>query len=286
MTSYGFLGLGIMGRAMATNLLKAGCEVVVWNRDPAKCEPLLALGARRGETPQAVASRCDLTFAILADPAACREVFYGKQGVQAGIGGRRGYIDMSTVDPGTSGEIAAAVAELGGRFLEAPVSGSKKPAEDGALVFLAAGDQSLFDDAAPAFEVMGKKSFYLGEVGNGARMKLVINQIMAGMLAALGEGLALGQQAELAGEEIMAVLAEGAMANPMFKLKGPAMLAGEFAANFPLKHMQKDLRLAQALGEEVNQPLPAAAAVNAIFKRACAAGHGDEDMAAIYRVVK
>lgn len=282
----GFLGLGIMGRPMAENLLRAGFEVTVWNRRPEKCAPLVASGARQGKSPGEVAAGCDLTFAMLADPAASREVCFGPQGVLAGIGAGRGYIDMSTVDDHTSRGIAAAIAERGGRFLEGPVSGSKKPAEDGALVILAAGDRSLYEQAQPAFEVMGKRSFYLGAAGQGARMKLVINLVMGTMMAALSESLALGLKAELAGERILEVIAEGAMANPMFNLKGPLMLEERFPVNFPLKHMQKDLRLALALGEELRQPLSTAAVVNEIFKRARADGLAEDDFAAVFKVIR
>jgi len=286
MTRYGFLGLGIMGSAMAANLVKAGFDVMVWNRNPAKCAPLLSLGARQGKNPGAVVADCDITFAMLADPKAAMDVCFGPDGVLAGIGGGRGYVDMSTVDDTTSRTIADAVVKAGGRFLEAPVSGTKKPAEDGTLIILAAGDQGLYQEANAAFDKMGKNCFFLGEVGQGARMKLVVNMIMGGMMAAFCEGLALGRKSKLDGGQILEVLAEGALANPMFKGKGPMLLQGEFPTSFPLKHMQKDLRLAVALGDQLGQPLPCSAAVNETFIRARAQGHADEDFAAVFRVVE
>jgi 3-hydroxyisobutyrate dehydrogenase-like beta-hydroxyacid dehydrogenase len=286
MAIYGFLGLGIMGGAMAANLLRAGFEVVVWNRNPERCAPLLALGARQGKNPAAVAAACDITFAMLSDPAAAIEVCFGAEGVLAGIGGGRGYIDVSTVDDHTACRIAAAVGERGGRFLEAPVSGTKKPAEDGTLIFLAGGDQGLYDEAIPALAVMGKKSHYLGAVGQGARMKLVVNMIMGGMMTAFCEGLALGCKAGLPGEQILEVLDEGALANPMFRGKGPMLLQEEYPVSFPLKYMQKDLRLALLLGDELRQPLPGGAIANETFKRACAAGLGEDDLTAVFEVVK
>ena len=285
MTQYGFIGLGIMGSAIAANLIKAGFDVTVWNRTPAKCAPLVSLGAHQGKSPGEVAASCDITFAMLADPAAAHEACFGPDGVLAGIGGGRGYIDMSTVDGVTACAIAAAVAKAGGRFLEAPVSGTKKPAEDGTLVILAAGDRSLYEEAAQALDKLGKKRLYLGAVGQGARMKLVVNMIMGGMMAAFCEGMALGQKGGLDGSQILEVLDAGAIANPMFKGKGPMLLQGEFPTSFPLKHMQKDLRLAVALGDELGQPLHTAATVNETFKRACVAGHADEDFAAVYRVI-
>lgn len=285
MAKYGFIGLGIMGSAMATNLVKAGFEVTVWNRTPAKCTPLVKLGASQAKSPREVATECEITFAILADPTAAREVFYGPEGVQAGIGDGRGYIDMSTVDSDTSTAIATAVEDAGGLFLEAPVSGTKKPAEDGTLIILAAGDRSLYDQAVPAFEKMGKLFPFLGKAGQGARMKLVVNMIMGGMMTAFCEGLALGQKSGLDGQQILEILMAGALANPMFGSKGTMILQQEFRTSFPLKHMQKDMRLAIALGDQLGQPLASAAAANETFKRARNLGFSEEDFAAVFKAI-
>jgi len=286
MPKYGFIGLGIMGSPMSANLIKAGFDVTVWNRTPAKCAPLVALGARQGNSPREVAASSDITFAMLSEPAAAHEACFGPDGVLAGMGGGRGYIDMSTVDDVTAGVIAAAIAKAGGRSLVAPVSGTKKPAEDGTLIILAAGDRSLYDEAAPAFDKLGKMCLYLGAAGQGARMKLVVNMIMGGMMTAFCEGMALGQKGGLDGSQILEVLDAGALANPMFKGKGPMLLQGKFPTSFPLKHMQKDLRLAVALGDELGQPLHTAATANETFKQACAAGHADEDFSAVYRIIR
>lgn len=285
MRTIGFLGLGIMGRAMAANLVRAGLDVTVWNRTPAACAPLTALGARQGESPRAVAAACDITFCMISTPQAVREVCLGPEGVAAGIGDGRGYVEVSTVDDETERAVAAAVTERGGRFLEAPVSGTKKPAEDGTLVFLAAGDESLFADAGPAFDAMGKQRFFLGPVGQGARMKLLVNAVMAGMMASLSEGLSLGLAGGLDGETILKVLDAGAMACPMFRTKGPLMLRREYPTNFPLRHMQKDLQLAVELGHRLDRPLPVVAGVNETYKRARAAGLADADMCAVHEVI-
>jgi len=285
MQNFGFIGLGIMGSAMAKNLVAAGFGVTVWNRTPEKTDELVALGARRAATPREVVASCPITFGMLADPAAAEEVCFGRNGVLEGIGEGRGYVDMSTVDPGTSQRIGVAVVARGGRFLEAPVSGSRKPAEDGTLIILAAGDRTLYDEAMPGFERMGKKILFLGDVGRGAEMKLVVNMVMGGMMAIFCEGLALGEKAGLARADILDVLGAGAIANPMFALKGGAIAQGSYAPAFPLKHMQKDLRLAVGLGDRLAQPLAAAAAANELFKRARAAGFGDEDFAALFKTV-
>ncbi|HJV35523.1 NAD(P)-dependent oxidoreductase [Geomonas sp.] len=286
MERYGFLGLGIMGSAMAKNLLKAGFNVTVWNRSQDKCCELAALGATVAATPAEVTASCQITIAMLADPAAAHAVCFGAQGALEGIGEGRGYVDMSTVDAVTAKEIGKAITAKGGAFLEAPVSGSKKPAEDGTLIILAAGDRPLYDKTLPLFEKMGKKILFLGEVGRGADMKLIVNMVMGGMMAIFCEGLALAGKAGLSSADLLDVLDSGALANPMFKLKGAQITQGSFPPAFPLKHMQKDLRLAVALGDSLAQPLHAAAAANETFKKARALGLGGQDFCAVFKAVE
>jgi 3-hydroxyisobutyrate dehydrogenase-like beta-hydroxyacid dehydrogenase len=282
---YGFLGLGIMGQAMATNLVKAGLEVSVWNRTSEKCEPLIKHGARHGASPAEVVANSDITFAMVSDPAAAMELCFGTQGVLEGITPGKGYVDISTVDPQTSIKISLAINNKEGRFLEAPVSGSKKPAEDGALVFLCAGDNSLYNEAMPALDVMGKKTFYLGDVAKGAQMKLVINMIMGTMMTAFGEGLSLGEKAGLNMSDIITVLDQGVIANQMFRLKGPMMAEGRFPTAFPLKHMQKDMRLALLMGDEKGQALFTSGAANASYIKARSKGYDDDDFSAVLQLI-
>lgn len=282
MARIGFLGLGIMGTPMARNLLKAGYEVTVWNRTPEKCRTLTATGARQGRTPREVVAACPTTFAMVADPAAAGALCFGEDGVLEAMGPGKTYVDFSTVDPGTSRRIGDAVRARGGRFLEAPVSGSRKPAEDGTLVILAAGDRTAYEDLLPTLEAVGKKVLYLGETGAGAAMKLAVNMVMGQMMLALCEGLALADKAGLTGEALLEVLALGAVANPMFALKGPKILRGDFEVAFPLQHAQKDLRLALGLGDALGQPLPGAATANEAFKAARALGAGELDFSALF----
>ncbi len=286
MKQYGFLGLGIMGTAMARNLVKAGYPVTVWNRSPDKCAELAKLGASVATSPAAVMAACDITFAMLADPDAARAVCFGDHGIIHATTPGKGYVDFSTVDATTSQEIEVALTARGGRFLEAPVSGSKKPAEDGTLIILSAGDRTLFEEALPCLEKLGQKILYLGAVGNGARMKIVVNMIMGGMLTALCEGLALGEKAQLTMADILQVLDAGALSNPLFRLKGAGIMNDTYTTAFPLKHMQKDLRLAMELGDELVQPLPCSAVVNELFKSAKKAGLGDEDFSALFKRVR
>uniref|UniRef100_A0A2P2MID9 Glyoxylate/succinic semialdehyde reductase 1 n=1 Tax=Rhizophora mucronata TaxID=61149 RepID=A0A2P2MID9_RHIMU len=260
----GFLGLGIMGKAMSMNLIKSGFKVTVWNRTLSKCNELVEFGASIGETPAAVVKKCKYTIAMLADPAAALSVVFDKDGVLEETGTGKGYVDMSTVDPETSRKINAAITSKGGSFLEAPVSGSKKPAEDGQLIILAAGDKALYEEATPAFDVMGKKSFFLGEVGNGAKMKLVVNMIMGSMMNAFSEGLVLAERSGLDPYNLLEVLDLGVNSNPLFRGKGPNMLKSNHSPAFPLKHQQKDMRLALALGDAHAISMPVAAAANEV----------------------
>jgi len=283
----GFIGLGIMGSAMAANLLKAGFKVTVWNRSQDKSELLAGAGAAIAATPRAVAEQCDIIIAMMANGPAVQSVRDGADGIIAGLKPGKGYVDMSTVDAETSIESARLAHNKGALFLEAPVAGSKKPAEDGTLTIMAAGDQALYETALPAFEKMGKKIMFLGENGNGARMKLANNLVMGGMMIALCEGLALASRSGLDATQLLEVLDSGAVSNPMFRLKGPQIAANkEFPPAFPLKHMQKDLRLALKLAEEIGQPLFATATNNELFKAALADGLGDCDFAAVTQVVK
>ncbi|KVI03760.1 6-phosphogluconate dehydrogenase, C-terminal-like protein [Cynara cardunculus var. scolymus] len=251
MEEIGFLGMGIMGKAMAMNLLRHGFKVTVWNRTLSKCDELKEHGASVGESPAAVVKKCKYTIGMLSDPPAALSVVFDKNGILEEICSGKGYIDMSTVDAETSTKISEAVKEKGGDFLEGPVSGSKKPAEDGQLVILAAGEK----------------------VGNGAKMKLVVNMIMGSMMNAFSEGLVLADKSGLNPKTLLDVLDLGAIANPMFKMKGPSMIQNSYNPAFPLKHQQKDMRLALALGDE-----------NAVFKKARSTGLGDLDFSALLNI--
>jgi len=224
---------------------------------------------------------------MMATPAAVQSVRDGSEGIVAGLTSGKGYVDMSTVDVQTSLESVRLTHEKGALFLEAPVAGSRKPAEDATLTIMVAGDRELYDSSLPVLEKMSKKILFLGETGNAVRMKLANNLVMCGMLTALSEGIALAAGSGLDTAQLLEVLDSGAVTNPMFRLKGPQIAANkEFPTAFPLKHMQKDLRLALRLAEEVGQPLFATATINELYKTALAQGFGDEDFAAVSRVIR
>eukprot|EP00281_Chroomonas_sp_CCMP1168_P030584 CAMPEP_0206241376 /NCGR_PEP_ID=MMETSP0047_2-20121206/16459_1 /ASSEMBLY_ACC=CAM_ASM_000192 /TAXON_ID=195065 /ORGANISM="Chroomonas mesostigmatica_cf, Strain CCMP1168" /LENGTH=350 /DNA_ID=CAMNT_0053666261 /DNA_START=51 /DNA_END=1103 /DNA_ORIENTATION=+ len=285
--TFGFLGMGIMGVPMCLNLLKAGFDVTVWNRDGSKCDAPVKAGAKQAASPAEVVRACDITFAMLSDPAAAQAVAMGQgcEGVVEAITAEKGYVDCSTVDAGTSKEISDAVRAKGGYFLEAPVSGSKKPAEDAQLIFLCAGDERLYRVVSPALESMGKKHKFLGEVGAGAKMKLVVNMVMSTMLAAFSEGIVLTEFAGLKVEDFFDVVDNSAIAAPMFKVKSKSMKERDYPPAFPLKHAQKDLRLALELSQDLSVQLPVAATAQASFTQALRVGLGDRDFSAVHDVI-
>ncbi|QHN94818.1 hypothetical protein HN51_042682 [Arachis hypogaea] len=282
----GFLGIGIMGSPMAHNLLKAGVDLTLWNRTKSKCDPLISLGAKYLSSPEEVAASCDLTFAMLADPHSAIEVACGNHGAANGMALGKGYVDVSTVDVDTSKLISERIKATGALFLEAPVSGSKKPAEDGQLIFLTAGDRNLYETVAPLLDIMGKSKFYLGDVGNGAAMKLVVNMIMGSMMASFSEGLLLSEKVGLDPKVLVEVVSQGAISAPMYSTKGPSMIQSLYPTAFPLKHQQKDLRLALGLAESVSQSTPIAAAANELYKVAKSHGLSDEDFSAVIEALK
>ncbi|KAL3145051.1 hypothetical protein ABBQ32_003540 [Trebouxia sp. C0010 RCD-2024] len=281
----GFVGIGIMGLAMANNLIAAGYDVTVWNRNKDKCIALQEKGAKVADSAKAVAEQCDITVAMLADPQAAEAVATGPDGIAAGMGSGKGYVDVSTVDAGTAQNISKAIKNTGALYLEAPVSGSKAPAEKGELIFLCGGDKELYEQATPLLQVMGKAQFLLGEVGKGANMKLVVNMMMGTMMTTLAEGLTLAQKADLDQKQLVEVLGLGVMNCPLFAMKVPPMQEHKYPTAFPLKHQQKDMRLALELAHQRGQQLPTVSAANSLYEQAKDMGQADADFSAVLEAV-
>ncbi|XP_060116955.1 cytokine-like nuclear factor N-PAC isoform X5 [Heteronotia binoei] len=279
----GFLGLGLMGSGIVSNLLKMGHTVTVWNRTAEKCDLFIQEGARLGRTPAEVVSTCDITFACVSDPKAAKDLVLGPSGVLQGIRPGKCYVDMSTVDADTVTELAQVIVSRGGRFLEAPVSGNQQLSNDGMLVILAAGDRGLYEDCSSCFQAMGKTSFFLGEVGNAAKMMLIMNMVQGSFMATIAEGLTLAQVTGQSQQTLLDILNQGQLASIFLDQKCQNILQGNFKPDFYLKYIQKDLRLAIALGDSVNHPTPMAAAANEVYKRAKALDQSDNDMSAVYR---
>uniref|UniRef100_A0A7S1TEV1 6-phosphogluconate dehydrogenase NADP-binding domain-containing protein n=1 Tax=Compsopogon caeruleus TaxID=31354 RepID=A0A7S1TEV1_9RHOD len=293
MRRVGFIGLGIMGYPMARNLVNgSGRKLLVWNRDTEKSKQLVSELVDDGEekdpkvlvadSAKEVLESCDLTYAMLSTPEAVKAVY--SEDMMSGIRPGSAFVDCATLTEQISAETASAVRARGGTFLEAPVSGSKVPAEKGQLIFLCAGDRSVFDAVVETdLAAMGKRSFFLGDVGGGTRMKLIVNQLMGTMLASLGEAMTLTQAAGLDEDQLLEILSLGAMENPMFSLKGPGMKTSSrsYPTNFPLEHAQKDMRFAQAMADSLNVSMPIASAANEVYKAAKALGYSRDDFAAV-----
>ena len=268
-----------MGYPMAENLLKGGVALTVWNRSVEKSAQLKAAYGELvtvAETPADVVRAADVTYSMLSNLEAHEAVSpLALQGVSSG----KAIVDCATLTPETMRLSHAAITSAGGRFLEAPVSGSKKPAEDGTLIFLASGDASLKVQCEPHFKLMGKSTKYYGEeAGKGTKMKLVVNATMGTMMAAAAEGVGVIEKCGFAATDLMEVIGEGAMACPMFTMKTKNIAAQSYPPAFPLKHAHKDMRFALGLSEDVSSLMPVAAAAEAEYAKSA---RQDEDFSAI-----
>jgi 3-hydroxyisobutyrate dehydrogenase-like beta-hydroxyacid dehydrogenase len=274
-----FLGLGAMGRPMAANLLKAGYPLVVWNRTADRADDLVAAGARLAASPCAAAEQADVVITMLTDVPAVEEVVFGADGLIGGLRGGATYVDMSTVTPAMSRRLDAAAAERGGRFLDAPVTGTIGPAAEGTLTILVGGDAAVLDAVRPTLHVMGSTVIHAGSVGQGSWLKLLANALMGVSMQAFFDLLALGQRAGFDRETLARTLGGMPSASPVMQRKTPSILSGDFTPQFPLALFEKDLRqLLEAAGEiGVDQPL--VARTQEQFADAARAVRGDQDYA-------
>jgi 2-hydroxy-3-oxopropionate reductase len=279
----GLIGLGLMGKPMGANLLKAGFPLVVWNRTASRADELVKQGAKLAANPREVASQADVLITIVSDPPALEEVLWGANGAMDAL--RRGtiYIDSSTVSPALARRAAQACADRGVDFLDAPVTGGNWGAEKGELVFMIGGDAKVFDRAKPVLEVLGKKFFLLGPNGAGQTVKLGMNLVLAMEVDALAEALAVVTAAGVAGERLVEVLQSSMGRSALLDIKAPLMLKKEYASSFPLRLMQKDLRLALELARDQGIALPAASAAYATYTAVKDASKDDPDYAAVAR---
>ncbi len=286
MARVGFVGLGIMGDPMCRNLMAAGHELTVYNRSREKMEPLVAAGAKGAASVAELVERSEIAITMLSGPAAVREVAGGQNGILFALAPGKTYIDMSTVSPETSREIAAAAKRKGADFLEAPVLGSRKPAAEKTLVILAGGDAAVATRVEPLLLAMGSRVVYMGDVGAAAHMKLIINQMMGTILCVFAEAALTGLAAGLRAERMLDVIQSSAVACPAIRFKGADMLgAREFAVQFPLRHAHKDLRLAVMAGDTAGVPTPVTAAAHQLFSIARERGFGDHDVSAVLRAL-
>ena len=279
----GLVGLGLMGKPMGRNLLKAGFPLTVWNRTASKADDLLREGARWGESPRAIAAASDVVITIVSDPPAVEAVLWGADGALAGLRKGSVLVDSSTVSPDLARRTAAACAELGVEYLDAPVTGGTWGAEKGELVFMVGGTAATLARVEPLIGVMGKRWFLLGPNGAGQTVKLAMNLILALEVEAFAEALAIVQAAGLAGERLVEVMQSSMGRAPVLDVKAPVMLSGDYKASFPLRLMYKDVALAMDLAGELKLNLPAGAAARETYGAVRRESKDDPDYAAVAR---
>ena len=286
----GLIGLGLMGRPMGMNLLKAGHKLTVWNRTPGRAGELVAAGAVLAKTPREVAEASEFLLTIVSDPPALESVLWGQEGKNEGaLAGLRGgsiYVDSSTISPSLVGRIAAASKQRGVRFLDAPVTGGDWGAREGNLVFMIGGDADTLRDAEPILGVMGKKWFHLGPSGAGQTVKLAMNAILALQVGAMAEALALVTRAGLKGEQLVEVMQASMARSGLLDVKSPLMLKGDYKPSFPLRLMHKDLGLALDLANQLGVSLPATAAAREVYNYVKGEAKEDLDYSAVMRFWK
>lgn len=283
----GFIGLGVMGKPMAMNLLKAGYPLTIWNRTRSKMEDLVKMGAAPGESPKDVAEKSDVVITMVTDSAAVEAVILGPSGVIEGVRPGMIVIDMSTISPSVTRRIAEKLKEKGVEMLDAPVSGGDIGAKQGTLSIMVGGSEEVFKECLPIFEVLGKRITYMGTNGMGQMTKLCNQVICALNIQAVCEGLILGAKAGLDLEKLLSVVTAGAAGSWMLSNLGPKIIKRDFEPGFKMVHQLKDLRLALAQASELNVPLPGTALVNQMFKAVEAAGLGEKGtQAAIVAVEK
>jgi 3-hydroxyisobutyrate dehydrogenase-like beta-hydroxyacid dehydrogenase len=285
MAAVGFVGLGVMGGRIARRLLRAGHTVTGYNRTRAKAEWLLAEGLRLADSPRAAAEASDITFSMVTGTAALRAVTEGPDGVLAGLGPGKVYVDMSTVSPNASRELAGKVAERGAAMLDAPVSGSVATLEEGRLSIIVGGDRTVVDRVLPVLRDIGPTVTHVGPGGRAVLMKIATNLSLAVQMVAFSEGVLLAEKAGIPRETAVEVLLHSVIASPMISYRGPFVLKQPEEAWFDVDMMQKDLLLALEAGRELDVALPTTAASNQLLTAARAMGLRERDFATVFTVL-
>jgi 3-hydroxyisobutyrate dehydrogenase len=275
------LGLGTMGGGMAANLLKAGFSLAVYNRTAVKAQPLVNAGARLASTPADAAKGASVVLSMLADDTASRNVWLGKDGALATADKGAILIESSTVSPAWVAELAAAALQHGAQFLDAPVTGSRTHAEAGQLSILVGGSEATLAAATPVLRAISKEIVHLGPVGSGAKMKLINNFLCGVQIASLAEALAWIERSGLDREKALEVLKTGAPGSPLLGAISARMAAQNYAVNFLLRLIVKDLQYAQNEAARCNVDLTTAQVARSLFEAAAAKGYGEVDMSAV-----
>jgi 3-hydroxyisobutyrate dehydrogenase-like beta-hydroxyacid dehydrogenase len=271
-----FLGLGIMGHAMATNLAKAGHEVTVWNRTPGT----MVEGAGIAPTPAAAAQGAEVVWLCVSDTAAVEKILFGPEGVEQSLAAGMIIADSSTIAPSATVKFAERVGAKGVAYVDAPMTGSKIGAANGTLIFMVGGDEPTIDRLGPLFAAMGKKVFRMGETSKGQATKLAMNLQIALIFEGFAEALTLATKLGVDSRQLLSLIDATMVRSGVVDYKGPFILQRDFTPNFPLRLMHKDIRLALEAAKEARVKLPALETVEEIYEMATEDGHRDLDYAA------
>ena len=285
MAKVGFIGLGMMGSQMVNRLLSKGHTVTGHNRTRAKAQWLVEKGMQWADSPRAVASASDYTFAMVTNAAAIQAITDGPDGLLAGLNKGKVFIDMSTVSPAVSRALAAKVRAAGADMVDAPVSGSVITLQEGKLSVMVGGRKETFDKIKPLLLDIGPKVTYVGDNGLALSMKIATNLSLAVQMLAFSEGVLLAEKSGIAREVVVDVLTHSAVASPMIQYRGPFVLQQPEEAWFDVNMMQKDMVLAMDLGRQLDVPLPTTAVSSEILTAARAMGFAKYDFACMFDVL-
>jgi 3-hydroxyisobutyrate dehydrogenase-like beta-hydroxyacid dehydrogenase len=285
MANLGFVGLGVMGSRMVKRLLDAVHTVTGYNRTKSKAQWLLDAGMKWADTPRAVAQTAEITFSMVTNTEALKAIALGPDGLLAGLEPGKIYIDMSTVSPAASREIAAQVTAKGAQMLDAPVSGSVSTLEEGKLTFMVGGERATFERVEPILKAIGPKATYVGGNGLAVGMKIATNLSLAVQMLAFSEGVLLAEKSGIARATAVEVLLNSVIASPMVKYRGPFVLKMPDEAWFDVNMMQKDLLLALEMGRGLDVPLPTTAITNEMLTAARGMGLEKKDFAVLFEVL-
>lgn len=286
----GFIGLGIMGRPMAQNLIDTGYPLVVHNRSQPPVDALVAAGATAAESPRQVAEQSDVVITMLPDSPDVELVALGGTGAPGslieGAGPGLIYIDMSTIAPAVALRVAGALAEKGVRCLDAPVSGGDVGAQQGTLSIMVGGDEATFEEVQPIFDVLGKSAVLCGPLGAGQTVKACNQVLVAVTIAGVSEALTLGAKAGVDPAKIVQVLSGGLARCGVLENRGQRMVHGDFEPGFRIRLHYKDLNIIRQTSKDHTVPLPVTAAVHELFATAMALERGELDHSGLLTVVE
>jgi len=286
MANVGFIGLGVMGSRMVTRLMAAGHTVTGYNRTKAKAQDLLDAGMAWSDTPRAVAEASEIVFSIVSDTAALRLIAEGPDGVLGALGTGKTWVEMSTVSPAASRELAAKAAAAGAQMLDCPVSGSIATLEAGQLTMMVGGDEAAFKAAEPVLLAIGSKATYVGASGLAVSMKVATNLSVGVQVLALAESILLAEAAGIPRTTAIEVLTNSVVGSPLVKYKAPQLVNLPDVAWYPVDMMQKDIKLALELGAELGVALPTTETAQRVLAFAQEKGWGEKDFAILIEAVK